>query len=191
MIKEIVIVRLLPSELDLLIIRITLVFIFLMPIKHIKLNIVFNQFKTELGNYRENMPKVWHKYIRMHVYKYLMNGIYFHRDSQWKIQYFSARRVPVQNVQRVVHVFANFKTVLMQMLCNLKSLLFLINKRILDLKWIKMYDFQPDDWYVYFQACLVMQQIGQSYLERKILGLMVLGQTTNWAVLSVHLCLGS
>ena len=42
-----------------------------MLFKCVKLDNLLNNFRSELGNWSENMPKVWLSYIRMHLFKHL------------------------------------------------------------------------------------------------------------------------
>ena len=43
----------------------------LMSLKCVKCDILLNNFRSELGNYSQNMPKVWLSYIQMHLFKQL------------------------------------------------------------------------------------------------------------------------
>ena len=76
--------------------QILLSLIFLMPLRCVKLDILLNTFKNELGNWSESIPKVWKSYIRMHLFKhlkkfneisqYINNTASIHMDNiVWKI----------------------------------------------------------------------------------------------------------
>ena len=50
--------------------------ILLILVKSSKLDNMLNQFKTEIGDWRENTPKAWQGYIRMSLYKQFDNKTY-------------------------------------------------------------------------------------------------------------------
>ena len=83
-----------------------LVLIFLMSLKNFKLDLMFNHFRTKLGNWSKTMPKVWDGYIRMFFYKNLKN------------------KTKMEGINNIIF----------QMLLKSKLLL-LINKRQLGKKW--------------------------------------------------------
>ena len=43
----------------------------LMSLKCVKFDILLNNFRSELGNWSQNMPKVWLSFIKMHLFKQL------------------------------------------------------------------------------------------------------------------------
>ena len=74
--------------------RILMGLIFLMALKGVKLDIILNKFKSELGNWSESIPKIWLSYIRMHLFKHLeryveicqsVNNIVWHILSRTKL----------------------------------------------------------------------------------------------------------
>ena len=56
-----------------------LVLLFLIQLKCIKSDILLNKFKSELGDWNKNMPKLWFSYIRKHLYKQLNKYIINYR----------------------------------------------------------------------------------------------------------------
>ena len=55
--------------------------IFLIFVKNYKCDIMLNHFKTEFGDWKQNIPKVWNGYIRMYFYRCLGNKTYFYKDK--------------------------------------------------------------------------------------------------------------
>ena len=85
--------------------------VLLILVKSSKLDDMLNQFKTEIGDWRENTPKTWQGYIRMSLYKQFDNKTYIYMN--------------------------NVGNILLEMMYNSKIWSLVSRKTILDTKWIE------------------------------------------------------
>ena len=96
-------------------------FIFIIFIQKSQPDMVLNKFKSELGDWTKNMPKIWHNYIKMYLYRLYM----------W-----DKEQLPGDNVRNV----------LLQMVHTSRYLLLYGNKIRLTVNWFIFcpeYIFQP------------------------------------------------
>ena len=75
-------------------------------------DIMLNHFKTELGDWRQNMTKAWHGYIRMCLFQYFRNKTHFYK-----------------------HYGRNF---IFHIVKKLKSLLLVSKRRKVNIKWFEI-----------------------------------------------------
>ena len=135
--------------------------IFLMAVKYSKSDIMLNQFQSELGDWREKMPKIWHEYIRMYFYNFLQNKIHF---LQGKVRHII---IQMMRHSKSLLLLSNKPTININVdlqmnnetkLCKLVSICLIYKS-----EWIYSYNQTKED----VNRCLEKQPIGQLFLHVK------------------------
>ena len=120
-------------------------FIFILSIQNSQSDLGLIKFKTELGNWTKDMPKVWHNYIKMYLYR-----IYTENKTQ----------LAEDNVRNILSKLQN----------TTESLLIFSNQIRLNLQWFSMC---LDSWGKGFswhnetEGCFVKWEVGHFFLSTK------------------------
>ena len=70
-----------------------LTLIFVLSVQNSQSDMALNKFKSELGDWTKYMPKVWHKYIKIYLYR-------FYLEDKIRLSGDNVRNILLQIVER-------------------------------------------------------------------------------------------